>query len=302
MKEAFKEHEFRQASLDVIELVNQILEKYVDEGYILTVRQAFYQLLARGRVLNCYKSYRRIERLLKEGRLAGLIDWDHIEDRARETITPATWNNPAEIVRAVAEQYRVDHWRDQPTHVEVLVEKQALEGVLLPVTTRWGVPFTADKGFLSESIVYEIAQRLQDAAAEGKAIHLLYFGDHDPSGLDMDRDLKKRLEILTRGAVDIKITRLALTMEQIEHYKPPENLTKKTDTRSKAYIARHGGGSWELDALEPHVLVELLEDAIRAEIDPGPWDAAEAREVEGRRQLSAFAAKVEAGGRKSKGR
>ncbi len=292
MREAFKERTFRAESLAVIELVIEILDDYAAQGYTLTLRQVYYQLVAKGKIPNSLESYKRIGDLVNEGRLAGLIDWSRIEDRARETVTPAHWTSAAEIAEACARQYRVDHWDRQPYHVEILVEKQALEGVLEPAAKRWDLPFTANKGYLSQSMVYQIAKRLGDCHDAGQEIRLLYLGDHDPSGLDMDRDLLDRLRLFTRGEFTIEVVRLALLMEQIEKYDPPENPAKITDSRAAGYIARHGDSSWELDALEPRVLVGLVDDAVGEVLDQDAWDEAEERQDEGRRQLRAFAAQV----------
>lgn len=292
MREAFKKRTFRVESLAVIELVIDILDDYAAQGYTLTLRQVYYQLVARGHVPNSLESYKRIGNLVNEGRLAGLIDWARIEDRARETVTPVHWTSAAEIVEACANQYQVDHWDEQPWHVEILVEKQALEGVLEPVVKRWDLPFTANKGYLSQSMVYQIAERLVDCHNNGQEIRLLYLGDHDPSGLDMDRDLLDRLRMFTRGEFSIEVVRLALLMEQIEKYDPPENPAKITDSRAAGYIARHGDSSWELDALEPRVLVALVDDAVGEVLDQDAWNEAEKRQGEGRRQLRALASQV----------
>jgi len=291
MKEQFKPKRFRTEALELLELVNGVLVEYADQGYRLTVRQVYYQLVARGHVPNSLGSYKRIGGLVSDGRLAGLLDWDSIEDRARETVTPAHWHRPAEVVTAAAEQYRIDHWADQPTHVEVLVEKQALAGVLEPVARRWDLPFTANKGYASQSLLYQLARRLHRCYHDGQVIRLLYLGDHDPSGLDMDRDIAERLALFT-GAVPIEVVRLALTMEQIERYKPPENPAKLTDTRARGYVARYGRSSWELDALEPRMLEELVDAAVAAVIDRDAWAAAEARQEEGRELLQNFAAQA----------
>lgn len=291
MREAFKERVFRPESLAIITLVTEILEEYAQQGYTLTLRQVYYQLVARGHVPNNVESYKRVGDLVSEGRLAGLIDWDRIEDRARETVTPPHWTSPADIAEAAAQSFRVDHWIDQPYHVEVLVEKQALEGVLQPAARKWDLPFTANKGYLSQSMVYEIAQRLKRCHRRGQRIKLLYLGDHDPSGLDMDRDLVDRLDLFTRG-VPLEVTRLALLRTQIDQYNPPENPAKLTDSRAKGYIALHGTSSWELDALEPKILVGLVDAAVTEVLDQDVWEAAEKEQQRGRDQLMDFAAQV----------
>lgn len=288
-KELFLTKSFRADALELIDSVNVILDEYAEQGYTLTLRQVYYQLVARGMVPNTVASYKRIGDVVSDGRLAGMIDWDHIEDRARETVTPTTWSSPTHIIRSAASQYRIDRWKTQPVHIELLVEKQALEGVLEPVANKYGIPFTANKGYLSQSMMYRIAERIDAADARGKDIALLYLGDHDPSGLDMDRDIGDRLALFTREAFDIKLTRLALTMGQVKKYNPPKNPAKITDSRADRYIREFGASSWELDALEPSVLVKLVSEAIGDVIDWDSWDESGAREEIERKQLEDIA-------------
>ena len=125
-------------------------------------------------------------------RLAGLLDWNMIEDRGRETVLPAAWTSPAEIVRAAAKQFRVDRWKHQPCHVEVMVEKDALSGILEPVCNELHVRFTANKGYSSSSALYEAGKRIAYARFhENRQVHIFYLGDHDPSGIDMTRDISR---------------------------------------------------------------------------------------------------------------
>lgn len=288
MRELFKAKNFRPDALDIINLVNSILDEYAAGGYLLTLRQVYYQLVARGHIPNSIESYKRIGDVVSDGRMAGLIDWAQIEDRARETVTPAFWDSPADILRACAAQYRTDWWITQPYHVEVLVEKQALEGILEPVARRFGVPFTANKGYLSQSMMYQISKRLLKHDREGKETLLLYLGDHDPSGLDMDRDIRDRLQVFTGDEFDFEVRRLALTRNQIDQYNPPENPAKVTDSRATAYIAQHGASSWELDALEPSVLESLVTNAIEDVIEWELWDEKSEMQQEGRDKLQAM--------------
>jgi hypothetical protein len=285
VRELFKAKNFRPDALDIINLVNSILDEYAAGGYLLTLRQVYYQLVARGHIPNSIESYKRIGDVVSDGRMAGLIDWAQIEDRARETVTPAFWDSPADILRACAAQYRTDWWITQPYHVEVLVEKQALEGILEPVARRFGVPFTANKGYLSQSMMYQISKRLLEHDSVGKDTLLLYLGDHDPSGLDMDRDIRDRLKVFTGDEFDFEVRRLALTRAQIDQYNPPENPAKISDSRATAYIAQHGASSWELDALEPSVLESLVTNAIEGVIKWELWNEAKKRQQAGRDKL-----------------
>jgi len=273
MRETFIKQAFRADSLKQIDVINGILTEYQAAGYDLSLRQLYYQLVARGIIENSERSYKRTADLLNNARLAGLVDWDMITDRGRETITPPSWDNPGQIVRAAAKQFRLDPWVNQANYIEVMVEKQALEGVLVPVCNQWGVSFTANKGYSSSSTLYETGKRLTDQARAGKALWILYLGDHDPSGLDMTRDITERLNLFT-GHGYVFINRLALNMDQVQALNPPENPAKVTDSRYKEYLNNFGAASWELDAIEPNALANLVTKAVKDKIDnPDAWQA-----------------------------
>ncbi len=288
MKEAFTTINFRKVSLERLAIINSILEEYRVKGYDLTVRQVYYQMVARGYIENSQKSYDRLADLVNNGRLAGLIDWAMIVDRGRETVTPATWKNPAEIVKTAANQFAVDKWEDQPNHIEVMVEKQALEGVLIPVCQRLGIRFTANKGYSSSSTLYEAGKRLYKKTLEGKTVWVLYLGDHDPSGIQMTEDVENRLNLFA-GEVCVNVERLALNMDQVQVFKPPENPAKETDSRYAAYIARFGTSSWELDALDPGTIDQIVTTTVERLRDNIAWSEAVKREDLMKKELQAFA-------------
>jgi hypothetical protein len=293
MREAFIKPVFRAESLKQIDVINGILTEYQAAGYDLTLRQLYYQLVARGVIENSERSYKRTADLLNNARLAGLVDWDMITDRGRETIKAPSWDNPGQIVRAAARQFRLDPWVNQANYIEVMVEKQALEGVLIPVCNQWGVSFTANKGYSSSSTLYETGKRLTDQARAGKTLWVLYLGDHDPSGLDMTRDITERLNMFTsRGYVNIK--RLALNMDQVQALNPPENPAKVTDSRYKDYENEFGAVSWELDAIEPNALANLVTEAIkRLMTDPGAWKAVINKQADMTAKLQSIADQLE---------
>ena len=288
MKEQFIEKKFHSKSQVLIAHCAGILAEYRSQGYDLSLRQLYYQLVARAIIPNSVKSYKSIGSLVSDARLCGLLDWDTIIDRGRETISNQHWDSPRDIVDAAARSFRIDKWKDQPNHVEVMVEKQALEGVLVPVCSDLDVSFTSNKGYSSQSFMYRKGKQLNELAHAGKEIHILYLGDHDPSGLDMDRDVEDRLSMFAGMPVS-NVSRLALTMAQVEALKPPENPAKLSDSRAPAYIRKYGYSSWELDALEPKALATLVREAVKALRDPGPWNDACRRERAMRDDLRAFA-------------
>lgn len=287
MRATYKHLNFTAESANKLTVINSILDEYQDEGYNLTVRQLYYQLVARGYIENSQRSYKKIADLVNNGRLAGVLDWDMIVDRGRETVIPNTWKDPAEIVNDAAKAFALDKWKDQPNHVEIMVEKQALEGVLTPVCESLQIPFTANKGYSSSSTMYEAGQRLYRKSREGKTLWVLYLGDHDPSGIDMTRDVEERLNLFTAfGYVNIK--RLALNIDQVESLHPPENPAKETDSRYAAYIALYGNSSWELDALDPRQLASLVTNEVEALRDKNTWTEATEREEAMRKELQDF--------------
>lgn len=279
----------------MIVVINEILEDYAQQGYDLSLRQLYYQLVSRNIVPNTEKSYKNIGCLVSDARLAGLIDWDMIKDRGREMVENPHWKDPAQFMNSVAPQFRVDLWEDQPAYVEVMVEKQALEGVLIPVCRELDVPFTANKGYSSSSALYEASKRFLKGAEEGKDLFVVYLGDHDPSGIDMSRDVQDRLNLFLNGAMGsvpndlLTVKRVALNMDQIEELEPPENPAKITDSRAEGYIKRFGRSSWELDAIEPRELANLVRTAVMGIMDQKRWRARAKEQGDGRKSLLEFA-------------
>lgn len=302
MKETFIEKDFSAEAEALLVHITDILVRYADQGYDLSLRQLYYQLVSADLLpghwadpktgsTNNEKSYKKIGIIVSDARLAGRIDWDMIKDRGRETVELSHWDSPADIVRAAAQSFRIDKWENQPNYAEVMVEKQALEGVLIPVCQILDVPFTANKGYSSSSALYEAGKRLSAKIDEGKRAHVFYLGDHDPSGIDMSRDVYERLCLFAgvdaRGS-NIVLHRVALNMDQIEQLHPPENPAKLTDSRAAEYVARFGNSSWELDAIEPAQLSELVRNAVYEIRDLDEWEKDVAKEEKMRADLLKF--------------
>lgn len=287
MKELFVPKDFRQATLETIRQVNKVVEEYRAQGYDLTVRQVYYRLVAKDLIPNTMRSYKRLVNAISDGRKAGLIDWDMIVDRTRKVVEPNHWTSPADIIESAAESFRINKWKDQPRHVEVMVEKQALAGILEPLCEDLDINFTANRGYSSDSFMYRAGKRIRRKMRQGKEVFVLYLGDHDPSGLDMDRDILERLELF--GEMSLDVTRLALLMEQINEMDVPENPAKSTDSRYQGYVVQFGESSWELDAVEPAELERLVTEAVEGLRDDDLWQEAKEKEDEMREELQDFA-------------
>lgn len=254
----YKEIRFQKKSLDLIELVNQVVDEYSAQGYELTLRQVYYQLVARGYIPNNERSYKNVGSLINDGRLAGLIDWHSVTDRTRNLRKESHWDNPADVIASARYSYNLDKWKGQPNYVEVWVEKDALVDIVGQACSPLDTPYFSCRGYTSQSEMWSAAQRFIRQEQREKRI-IIHLGDHDPSGIDMTRDIQERLELF--GA-DVYVKRVALTMNQIQTYNPPPNPAKITDSRASKYIDQFGDESWELDALEPKVITDLIKKQV----------------------------------------
>lgn len=293
--EKFREIRFRAETLQLIDTINRVLEEYEGDGLDVTLRQLFYCLVVDSVIRNVEAEYKKLVRIVTDARDAGQLPWGIFSDRSRETVVQSHWAAPADILDTAANSFRLDRWRNQSNHVEVMLEKQALEGFLLPICEELDVPFTATRGYCSATIVYQAGRRLAAAAAAGKAVYVLYLGDHDPSGVDMSRDLLERLSRYSRS--DVVVPRLALNSDQIKRFKLPPQPTKEGDARAAAYVEKHGDRCWELDALDPKVLAATVRSAVERLRDPKIWKTTERREARRRRQLVRVAGQVRGGER-----
>ena len=284
-KQKYKEIRFQSKTLQLIGLINDVAEEYQEKGYVLTLRQMYYQLVARGYIENSQRSYKNVGKTISDGRTAGLIDWNIIIDRLRGIRGQDHEESPVYALAKLSESYSLNKWRGQPNYVEVWVEKDALIDVVGRACNAIDTPYTSDRGYTSTTEIRNAAQRfINHSDKEGR--YIIYLGDHDPSGVDMTRDIKDRLELF--GA-NVEVRRIALTMEQIRTYNPPPAFAKTGDARTPKYIKEHGLEAWELDALDPEVLHDLIQSEVESLIDVPLYNAFFDQEQEEREELLSIA-------------
>jgi hypothetical protein len=319
MREAFKRVNFAPATLAVIQQCNAIIREYREQGLRLTLRQLYYQFVSRdcfppdrtwsrldnGKWVrdpngtpNADPNYKWLGSVLNDGRLAGLIDWSAIEDRGRRPRASPDWPNIQSLVESALASYRLPRWKGQSHYAELWVEKDALAGVLEPLASRFHVTLMVNRGYSSQSAMYESARRfiqacmasredngdeavVGEAQYEGETVELVrtptlfYLGDHDPSGEDMVRDIRDRLAMF---GINVRVEKVALTTAQVRQFNPPENPVKFSDSRAEAYVAKHGKHCWEVDALPPDELARIIRRAFTGIIDKGMMDVIMERE------------------------
>lgn len=203
-KIAYASKTFSPVKADIIRKVNELVADYQRQGYRLTLRQVYYRFIA-GDLFpeswidpatgskNNERSYKKLGEIVADGRMGGLIDWNAIEDRTRELAGVAHWNTPADIIRACHRSFRLDKWDTQPYRLEVWVEKDALEGIAKQAANGQDVAAFSCRGYGSLSSLWEAAQRLNEYVKAGQRPVIIHLGDHDPSGIDMTRDIEERL-------------------------------------------------------------------------------------------------------------
>jgi len=287
-RELFIPHRFRAHTRALVDHANTIIAEYQAQGFRLTLRQLFFQFVSRDLLENIQKQYRTLQRTLVNGRNAGEIDWDEIEDRERVMQRWAFFRNPAERLEAAARSYREDPWAGQRYRPEVWIEKEALVGVIEAICHEYRVPYLAHKGGNSASAMYEAGKRFADIISQGQIPLVLHLADHDPTGVFMTEDTEERLALYAGQPIEVR--RIALTMEQVRRYRPPANFVKEKDKRTPDYVRRFRTRQcWELDALSPTVIASLIRGELTALIEPRKWQAAQRQEKRNRQLITCVA-------------
>jgi len=240
-----------QKTMTILEASHSILAAHNP----MTVRQVYYQLISRQVIENNRSQYQAVSNALVQARQEGFIPWEWIEDRLRRPRAVSMWDDLGNFGNDVLSAYRRNVWTNQPYYLEVWLEKDALSGIFEGVLDPYGVTLNVGRGYDGWDSIHNASRRFGDG--DGKAI--LYFGDFDPSGEDMVRSLKERLNFF---GCKPEIAKCALTLDDVQRYNLPSDFTKASDTRQKAFVAKYGDLAVELDALP----VDVLQSRIASEI------------------------------------
>lgn len=330
---------------ELCEAIVGICEEYQNNGDTLTLRQLYYQLVSKDAVPNHDKVYKKISSIKDELVYGGKVDWHVFEDRGRVPIDAYYEDSIEGALERTISLYKLNRQEGQTNIVEVWTEKDAISGILKKVTLPLGVKLVVNKGYTSSTAIYGAYERFVQEIKYGNRITILYFGDHDPSGIDMIRDIRERLTSMfvsgeqmeedeylrdwwdnsgnniydvadMEGYEDVAkladtdseklyelfeqgqrlmylneknaftVTPIGLTMEQIRQYNPPPNPAKITDPRAKEYIRKYGKVSWEVDALRPDLMRDIVKRAIIDNIDVDTYNAVLEAEKEDKAKIT----------------
>lgn len=250
--------------LKTTKLINAALA-ILEEQHPMTIRQLFYRLVSVGEVENNKKHYQMVIRIMTTARMDGRCRFEYIVDRSRPEYKSNVWDDAADYARTVMYGYRKDYWTLQPHHIELWVEKDAIVGSIDEVTKELGVIIRVGRGFVSTTKIHDIAKHF---SSMNKPITAFYLGDHDPSGVCIERDLQERLRA---SGVDFTLWRLAIHAEDIEKFNLPPLTIKESDSRSTEFRRVYGNDCVELDALPPDELRRRIRNAFESCIDMEIW-------------------------------
>jgi hypothetical protein len=291
---AYRQDNLSSKTLETIERINAILETAQADNVSMSLRQVYYKFVKNNWCPNSDREYKKIGTALDSGRMNGLISWTAIVDMNRALYGTNTQVAPEQLLEGLDNKFHLDLWADQQWRPEVWVEKLGMLNVIGDICSSLRVDYFACKGYNSQTEAWKAGQRMARYVRKGQRPIVFYAGDYDPSGLDMIRDVRERLETFT--GVQVTVVPIALTMNQIEELGPdkcPPNPAKTTDSRSDGYVDMMVGlgydedniPSWEVDALEPTYLRDLIRSNIDRLRDEERWSDALAREVAGKEWL-----------------
>ncbi len=249
----------------------------------MSVRQLYYQLVARGVVPKTDTAYKRVCDASAQMRISGELPYRKIADGHRVRRGVFAHNGIQDALEDAQLMYRRNMWASQPHHIEIWSEKDALTGVIHPACDEYGVTYVATRGFPSITLRYETAAELLRI---GKPTRIFYFGDHDASGQQISDNLEA--ELRQHGA-DVTVERIALHPAQVRAWSLPTRPGKHSDSRHKAFAAKYGDASVELDAVSPDMLTLLVRNAIVSQIDVDEWERMQEVEELERQTLASIA-------------
>lgn len=270
----------QKKSLMLIEQVQKIIDSY---NFSLTIRQIYYQLVAKQVFSNIQANYRKLSRVCVAGRNEGILPEEGFADRLRAVDKPGAWLDLNEFMQTVKRSYNKDKWQNQPKYLEIWTEKDALRSVLTEITYQYDVSLMVARGQLSRTALYEASERYKSKA--DKECYLYYCGDFDPSGLSIYNSIKERLE---KFGVFINYKRIALDQEQIEKYKLPSDPGKRSDPNYEKFVNLYGDMVVELDSLPPNILRDIIKNCITKNIDSGLLAQVQKKETEEKDKLNKF--------------
>lgn len=254
----------------------------------LTLRQLFYQMVAKLLIPNTESQYKGLSSALARARKEGSLEWGVIEDRTRPLYGSIGYQDQDDYLHRLLD-YAYHHYKrrvmiNQDYYIEVFVEKQALITPFTRASKDYALYVNMGRGYSSVTVLKDMAERLQEAENEGYQPLVLAFSDLDPSGIDLVDNLSRQFADFD---LYIEVERVALTIDQVESYDLPHDpkALKTTDSRYSTFLAKYGRYAVELDALDPPTLERLVHEGVQSRIDLTLFEREKERQDEEREEI-----------------
>lgn len=271
-----------------ISAIRTAIHDVIEDDPPMTVRQVFYQLVARGVIEKTEEQYQgTVIRLMTEMRLDGSLPYSLVVDESRRVRITKTYDSLDDAIEQTANFYRRSALAQAPDYIEIWCEKDALAGALWDVTSEYDVPLMVSRGMPSLTFLHASAQAIWNAAERDKKTFIYQFGDHDPSGVLIPKTIERRLDEMCErlDCPPPQVKRIALTEKQIKKHRLP---TRPTKRNGNSHAAGFVGRSVELDALPPRVLRDLVRKVVERHISPAQTLALRVAEDSERKLLLAW--------------
>ncbi len=271
------------------------IEELNSKGIKPTLRHVYYRMAFKEQLISQTRhGYSYLDAKLVDARKSGLLPVDSLSDRSRYVEFSSPEGKSEDIIQQFLDELPAkvgfNPWDESDTYVEVWLEKDALVDLIGPVTRKYMVPLAPQRGYSGLSYVYEGVQRIKEMEDQGKKTVILSLGDHDPSGDDIYEKLK---EAMREFGLHTTVVRLALTDEQIAEYNLPAAPAKESDPRYHRYLEKHHSSKvYELDAMDPQILREIMEEGIKKYVDPNIWERVKGKSSKERERAKAIAKKI----------
>jgi hypothetical protein len=245
---------FQRKTLKRIGAINRILNEYAKQGYQMTVRQLYYQMVSRKIIPFDNREYNKLITLIANGRNAGLIDWDHIVDRSRDSYQVPLFDSVSDALQQAADNYHIDLWEDMPTMPVIWYEKAGLAQIIGRVASKYNIEHMATRGENSLTWLHQVSQQTDI---------ILYLGDHDGHGVQISDGMAAKVKMYSNGGTTLK--RIGISLDHGEEINAPKIPLKDVTNLSFDYRQRFGCGyGYEIDALDPKQLIDLIEEEIES--------------------------------------
>jgi hypothetical protein len=261
MKITYTAYRPQKRTREKIDQINAILEEYAMQGFQMTIRQLYYQMVSRELIPFSNSEYDKLLDLIGNARNGGMIDWSHIVDRSRDSYRVPLFESVDDALQQAAQRYHVDIWEGMPLKPVIWFEKAGLSQIIGTVANSYNIEYMATRGENSLTWLHNSSQDRDTV--------ILYLGDHDGHGVQISDGMAEKVRLYSGSRVQFH--RIGISLQQGEEISAPKIPLKDVRNLSfdykKRFTCNYG---YEIDAFSPEQLANLLHDEVQKFIGLAP--------------------------------